>query len=348
MSKPTVVVLVCVKDDAWILPRFLATCSRFADAIVVIDESTGFDETRSIYKDFPKVILKCIDGEEVRFDIKRRMALDEARKIPAEKRILIGLDADEILSAEVLASPEWRTVLEAPPRTLFSMQWVTLWRQPELYVKPQITNDQVFGEHGGYFRHIYIDDGASQLPENGRMGMHCDYVPFDADRTVFLNDIVCLHYNYCNWPKYEAKQRLYRVFEKCETQQLNDFQIQRMYEINYGAEFQLNPSHPGWFVGWQDLGIDMTSCRREELTTTDLRVIRFIQQHGPKKLANLDIWSVDWNAKIEMAVKRRMLPPGMTITRPRRTLAYKIISRYLRASKHSRILRRLNKLFWRV
>jgi len=344
MSKPTVIVLVCVKDDAWILPRFLETCSRFADAIVVIDESTGFDETRSIYKNYPKVILKCIDGKEIRFDIKRKMALDEARKIPAERRILIGLDADEIISADVLVSPEWQTVLEAPPRTLFSMQWVTLWRQTELHVKPEIRDDYIFGEHGGYFRHIYVDDGLSPLPETGRCGLHCDYVPFDADRFVFLNDIVCLHYNYCNWPKFEAKQRLYRVLEKCESKLLTDWQIQSLYVVNYGIKFELAQSNPRWFTGWQDLGIDMTSCRLEKFTTADLRVIRCIREHGTQLFANLDIWSMDWNAIIEMAVKKGMLEPGMSITRPPRTFGYKILSRYMTASKHSKILKCINKL----
>src|ERR1039457_2501134 len=96
MPDTKIIVTTLVKDEAWMLDRFLATCSAFADHIIVSDESTGLDNSLDIYKKYSKVILFHNSGTPVRGDIRRKFVFDEARKIPCDKRIIIAIDSDEI------------------------------------------------------------------------------------------------------------------------------------------------------------------------------------------------------------------------------------------------------------
>ena len=115
MDSPKIIVVTIVRDEAWTLDRFLQTCSQFADHILVDDDSTGLDRSRAIYTLYPKVTM--FDGAGIHFQERRKRVFAEARKIPASKRIIIALDSDELLSANLLTSPEWRTVLLSPPGT---------------------------------------------------------------------------------------------------------------------------------------------------------------------------------------------------------------------------------------
>lgn len=72
MSSVKIIVITCVKDESWMLQRFLATCSQFADHIIISDESTGIDNSLEIYNKFPKVILHHNSGKSVPGCIRRK------------------------------------------------------------------------------------------------------------------------------------------------------------------------------------------------------------------------------------------------------------------------------------
>src|SRR5271154_3152689 len=125
-EKPKIVVLTPVKNEAWILPRFLATTSLWADLIIIADQKSS-DESVQICKRFEKVVL--IPNENPNFNEAERQLLliKAARELVPGSRILFALDADEILAANALETAGWQKILKAQPGT------AVLLEKPDLY-----------------------------------------------------------------------------------------------------------------------------------------------------------------------------------------------------------------------
>ncbi|MDZ4200026.1 MAG: glycosyltransferase family 2 protein, partial [Kiritimatiellia bacterium] len=196
--KTKIICMTPVKNEAWILKRFLTCASLWADHIIVADQDSS-DTSREIAASFPKVIL--IENPSAVFNEPQRqkMLIDEARKIAGPK-ILIALDADEMLPPGAWESPEWRTMLESPPGTVILFRWANIchgWRQMWI-------SDSVFP--GGY-----VDDGASH---EGR-DIHSPRVPCpEGANGVEMTETKVLHLQYTDWQRMESKHRWYQVWER--------------------------------------------------------------------------------------------------------------------------------------
>ncbi|HSY54210.1 MAG TPA: glycosyltransferase family 2 protein, partial [Opitutaceae bacterium] len=114
-TRPTLICLVPVRNEAWILERFLQCTSTWADHIIIADQQSA-DGSREIAARYPKVRL--VENPGIGLDEKTRQELliAEARKVSGP-RILIALDADEMFSANFATSPEWPSLLAAAPGT---------------------------------------------------------------------------------------------------------------------------------------------------------------------------------------------------------------------------------------
>src|SRR5690349_7454919 len=117
-SSPQVICLTPVKDEAWILDRFLACASEWADRIIIADQGST-DGSREICSLYPKVTVIENPSKSFNEPQRRAMLIDEARKTPGPK-LLIGLDADEMLSANWKDSAEWQAALRVPPGTILA------------------------------------------------------------------------------------------------------------------------------------------------------------------------------------------------------------------------------------
>ena len=98
-NRPKIVVLTPVRNEAWILRRFLAVSSAFADQIIVADQHST-DESRDICRGFPKVWLIENAATEYNEWARQKLLIEEARRRVPSPRILLALDADEILAAD--------------------------------------------------------------------------------------------------------------------------------------------------------------------------------------------------------------------------------------------------------
>ena len=79
---------------------------------------------------------------------RRKVLFEEARKIHGQ-RVLIALDADEVLTPNVLTSSQWHTAINAPPGTSFGVKWANIRPNLQQYWMPAY-----------YIRIGYVDDGA--------------------------------------------------------------------------------------------------------------------------------------------------------------------------------------------
>lgn len=322
MSETKVIVITTVVDEEWMMERFLSTFSAIADHILIHDESTGIDRTREIYKKYPKTTVFTNDGPPIRFDIKRRWIFEEARKIPCDRRVIIAADADEVLSANVLDSPEWKQILKADPGTLFHMQWVTLWGDISRYRIDHPT------QYGIYNRHIWVDDGVSQIPEVGEKGFHMVYTPQSAKKHVHLQEVVSLHYQFCNFPRMESKHRYYRAHEKVRIGKLSDLGIERTYGYMNSARIQTRPSKPEWFAGWEARGIDVRTIPPEPISHWDVTTLKYLQEHGAETFGYQDVWRAEWSEVHSFAVKRGLIAPDSPIPSFRPKLGHRLFRGY--------------------
>jgi hypothetical protein len=104
--KPIFICMTPVRNEAWVLHAFLKATSLWADYIIIADQIST-DGSREIALSYPKVIL--IDNNNPDYDeaSRQKLLIDKAREIEGDK-ILFGLDADEVFSANFSETDDWQ------------------------------------------------------------------------------------------------------------------------------------------------------------------------------------------------------------------------------------------------
>ncbi len=285
-AKPTFICVTPVKDEAWILERFLRCASVWADHIVIADQQSR-DATREIARQFERVRL--IDNPIPRYDEagRQKLLLEAARKLPlvaeTNKRLIMALDADEALTGNFLRSPEWMTVQNAGPGSVICFNWVNIRPNFRSGWIPEV--DLPLG---------YMDDGA----EHQGTVLHNWRVPTPAGAPrIVCHDIKILHYQYSDWQRMKSKHRWYQCFERITNQQKSAIDIFRQYHHMYAVpDKQVANIDPKWFQIYSDMGIDMTSVTKQTSYYWDVQIADWLNEHGAEKFAQLDIWQVDYEA----------------------------------------------------
>ena len=280
MEKPNLICLTPVKNEAWILSRFLKCASLWADHIVVADQHSD-DGSREIARSFEKVIL--VDNEDIDGideNERRKILFEEARKFHGP-RVLVALDADEVLTPNVLASSQWQAAINAPPGTSFGVKWANIRPNLQQYWTPPY-----------HIRIGYVDDGAEY-----RCGkINAPRVHSSPDIPCRqLDDIVLMHYQYTDWERMESKHRWYKCWEKVNDPHRSAISIYRQYHHMYAigpADLHLIPSW--WFEDYQAIGIDMTTVVRDQTFHWERSTLQYMARYGPAFFSKLDVWDIDW------------------------------------------------------
>ena len=282
--KPTVICLTPVRNEAWILDRFLKAASLWADHIIIADQMST-DGSREIALKYDKV--KIIDNPDEEYDEAKRQKLliKEARKIEGP-RLLITLDADEIFSPNILASAEWLTLLNSKPGTVFCFKWANFC--PDLKLM-WISNYLVFG---------YMDDGYQGHSENI---IHSPRIPNPQNFNVlYLNNIKIIHFQYTDWHRMQHKHRYYQVVEKINFPQKSALDIIRTYHHMYSIPKEEKIEIPEeWITEYNKLGVDITSLYCEPENWFEKQILKIIRENGASKFRKLRIWDINWARKAE-------------------------------------------------
>jgi hypothetical protein len=299
-----IVVLTPVRNEAWILERFLEVTSRFADRIVLADQHST-DASRSIAARFPKVTV--IDNPAVGFNEGDRqlLLLEAARRLEPGPRILLGLDADEVLAADAPGSPDWQRMLAAPPGTILGLERMDLLQDGLRVMRfPRWTQ---LG---------YVDDGAPHRP----LLIHSTRVPApDGAPELALPGVKVLHYALVRPSAVAAKARWYSALENCMGTCSNSFKRRMRYHnmMDDSRTARIEAVDPAWFAGWEAAGIPMRGDREEPFYWYDEEVLRLFGEHGSRRFWLDDLWGVDWEAIQREAVARGAADlAGIQIERP--------------------------------
>ena len=297
-SCPKIVVMTPVKNEAWILPRFLAVTSQFADHIIIADQNSS-DESRKICMRFPKVTL--IENEDDQYNESARQVLliKTARKVVVGPKILLALDADEIVAADALFSKGWKKMLLAQPGTVLCFEKPDLCEIPARCVR----------FYKQYWPLGYVDDG---MPHNSSL-IHSIRVPYSGpERELKIDDVKFLHYNLVRPNAQESKRRMYGVIES-----LLGTMPWRKRILNYRPGIdstRQGPNEPcpdSWFRYWEEKGIDMRTIQDTQFYWQDAEVLRLIHKHGVERFRWEDIWDFNWELCRQWALTSNIkeIPP---------------------------------------
>jgi len=290
MPRPTVICLCPVKNESWILDRFLKCASAWADHIIVLDQLSN-DGSRDIARRYSKVML--LDNSNLDFNEPERQAmlLEAARRIPGP-RLLIALDADEVLSANFMNGLEWTNLLNAPASTVGFFKWEN--------VAPDFTYCWL-GGHGSSIPFAFMDDGSEHVGDV----IHSRRVPTPPQAPeMHFQDIRVLHYQFTDWQRMRSKQRWYQCWERLNRPARSSIDIYRQYHHMDGiTDAEKHPLCESWLRGYEQRGIDMRTVCSQSLSHWDREVILFFIQHGSAMFKREAVWDVDW---VELAM--RMMP----------------------------------------
>lgn len=284
MQKVPIVVLTPVKNEDWILERFLKITSKFADKIILADQQST-DNTLTIASSFPKVLVIRNENPEYDESFRQELLIRTAREqIPGQK-ILLALDADELLCADSLHSREWQAILEAKPGTQLYFE------KPDILFP--LTKCRRYND---YFLLGFVDDDTT---EHIGKKIHSPRVPGNLHSPkLFLETIKFMHYGKTRILEYKARQRYYSV-----TENINKITSTRQRLQAYGSfvfENELkqhaNQSPESWFKAWEEEGIPVRSITMSEKNMFNLKVLEILMTIGSRPFFYDDIWNFNWNS----------------------------------------------------
>lgn len=295
----SVVCVTPVKNEEWILGRFLRCAAQWADHIIVLDQCST-DRSREIAAAHPRVRL-IVDDDPTYDELRRqRVLLEAAREIPG-RRLVMALDADEALSADTVSSAAWRAALRAPAGTVLRLRWANLlpgceraWMAPELIA---------FG---------FVDDGRAHAGS----AIHSTRVPAGADQpAIVFDDEVVLHYQFAAWSRMLSKQRWYQCWEHLHHPERRPIQLYRQYHAMHAIPAdRVRPVDPAWFGAYEQAGEHMREVVEERWYGWDEEVLDWLIEHGPRRFARLDVWQPDFR---ELAVQLGRDTHGRSLADPR-------------------------------
>lgn len=277
--QPKLICLTPVRNEAWILDRFLRCACLWADHIIIADQGST-DGSVEIAKQYDKVLFidnKC-DGDFN--EMQMRAPLFEAAKQIEGPKIFIGLDADEMLTPN-FNSPEWETIRNAKPGTIISFPIYNLlpkgkyWNFGDIYCG-------------------YVDDGTpykTGLVHSPRM-----ILPPNHD-VLLCHDICLLHYKFMDMERMKDRNRWYQCFELInkENEPIPIFRRYHHLESIPPNQHQLWPSW--WKDEYHKKGIEITSVLHHPEQRWNKQIIDYFRTYGTKHFRHLNIWDVNWDDK---------------------------------------------------
>jgi hypothetical protein len=281
MSAASVICLIPMRDEAWVLERTIRTTLTWADELILLDQGST-DGSRELAAQHDRVHV--VDEMDLRFDETARRArlLAEARKRHPEPRVLVGLDADEVLSGPPPNALRGR-LLNLPRGSFGEIRWVHLLPGARLCA------------YDGTKRFVFSDDG--RPPMDGGF-LHAPRLPVAGDTSpvLVLDDLVVLHYQSTDPLRMRSKHQWYQCLETIRFPRKRPAEIYRQYAESGISQYATVPVDPRWLEHYGRLGIDMRSTRVDGQYRWDAEVLDMLREHGTRRFRKVDIWDVDWNA----------------------------------------------------
>ncbi len=300
-SRPQLIVLTPVRNEAWVLRAFLSATSLWADKIIVADQMSS-DGSREIYKEYLnhqllqhrerhcELIVIDNDRTEMHQAATRRTLLNKAREIlnGDTNAILFALDADEFLNGDFLHTEDWEKIIKSKPNDVFCWRWMNL----------KEGDPTKYSDFVHYYWAVHVSDSMweGDFPDNF---IHECRLPWPLNCTIEnefnLDDLRSIHFARVNSLRQRNKERFYQVCSRASTDKHNNIlYIYRMYHAEDNLTYLNVPTSA--YKTYTDAGIDiwsLTNLTDEGAYYTET-VKKYFEKDGLLKYALLDIWDKDW------------------------------------------------------
>ncbi|NCN21944.1 glycosyltransferase family 2 protein [Candidatus Falkowbacteria bacterium] len=275
-----IIVLLPVKNEAHVLDFYLKNASFFCDHIIIADQMST-DDSREIYKKYPKTIV--IDNKreghsnEVRWDL-----LKEARKL-GDNNLLIALDADEYIPNDLFK--KFLNTEDFSIGNSFSFPWIQVWRNPEIYNVSKDWKDD-------YKAIAWVDDGKSDYEKIKVINDHTNRIPEPfLNKTKKIDYTPNIHLAFLFWKRQEIK----RVWYKCTELIAGKRSARRINEAYYlildKNNKKLASVKKEWIKGYKD---DLLALQKSENDKTKLKEIyNFFDTYTIEFFEPLEIWHLE-------------------------------------------------------
>lgn len=309
MSETTVICIVPVKNEAWILKNFIECAQLWADVIIVGDNRSTDESIQIAQRNDCRVIdLGPTFGEHNR----RKRLIDEARTIPG-KRLIVSMDADEALSANWSTSADWTLMMNAPPGSRFFFDLV----EP----MPGLEQCSIGPYPVGL---AFVDDGQ----EFRGAEIHGPRIPASGTATN-LSDIKLLHYIAIDQERMLSRHRWYKCLEYIEHHK-GPWEICVRYQDTRLKTYDspVLPLKEEWVKGYTWLDEYRSNAKAsEKCYWWDGEVLNYFDRYSVERFRKLNIWDVDWNKKADL-LRRRTGSYGDP-----RTLGEKLTHRFIQGHR---------------
>jgi hypothetical protein len=333
-KKKSVICLTPIRNESWILDKFLSSTSIWADYIIISDQNSD-DNSRDIAKRYEKVRLIKNSYTEYNEFLIRQVLFKEARKIKGDN-VLIALDADEFFTPDLFFSDEWEKVLTSDPGTVIKSKFVNL--LPDLQHYWFGPMDLAWG---------FIDDNSEY--SGGKIHTNRMIYPKDAS-ILLLEKIKVMHFQYTDWNRMVSKHRWYQCWERINNPQKSSIEIFRPYHHMYSVKKSELKKIPGeWFGYYKESGIDLAIVNKQKYYYWDKEVLEYFNKYGTQFFKREDIWDINW----EVAAREYGYKDTNKYRDPR-NFFLKIVHFWLRKTQYNlmnifvRVIDKILKIFFRV
>lgn len=279
IDNTAIVVLTPIKNEDWILEEFLTVTSMFADIIIVADQGST-DNSKSIIERFPKAHYILNDTLDLDDGYRQNLLIETSRKLVSGRKLLLALDADEMLAYASIYAEEWSTICQQAAGTRIYMRKPDLLQGCKMYV--DYTEPFLLG---------YIDDGKPHIGKK----FHSPRLPESAIE-YFCNDLIVLHFALVRDKEYRARQRLYSVLENIDNSSSLQVRYRRYSRIFQQSriENKIKKTPESWVNGYLAHGINLTNFQSSEFNNYNKQILEKIQIYGSRRFWLEDIWYVDY------------------------------------------------------
>ena len=277
-DKPLLICMTPVRNEAWVLHAFLSITSLWADYIIIADQHST-DGSREIALSYPKVILIENLNQSFNEPERQKILIDRAREIEGDK-ILFGLDADEVFSANFMNTDDWRKILNSNPGDVFWFRWANI-----------SSNRQEFWSPNVYFPWMFHDDGI-EPHGNYVTNMHSMRIPYpiNEEHVFYVNDFKVMHLAYLLPLRQQAKSRFYKFIDY-EMNHRNYISLSRTYQQNIILD-SIQPLPSEWLYSTESFKFNMFQLisDNESILWFDQYIVDIIKKEGISEYTKIDIW----------------------------------------------------------
>ncbi len=292
--RPLLICMTPVRNEAWVLHAFLKATSLWADYIIIADQMS-IDGSREIALSYPKVILIDNNNPDFNESERQKLLIDKAREIKGDK-ILFGLDADEIFTANFLETADWSKIINSKPGSVFWFKWL------------QVLEDKIHGfETQNYYPWVFHDDNV-EPHSNYVANIHSMRIPYPIEekQMFYIDDFKVLHFQHFHPQRNESKQRFY-MFVDYSLNKRNPIKLSRTY-LKKPIKEKVYELSVGLFYNIPKHGFDIfENIKRQNMNFWfDKYIVDHLLDVGVDSYRKIQIWDKSFVAEYNLSDPRNL------------------------------------------